>query len=223
MAPPSGKCKKKCAKMKKPWVKKCKKKKCAACAECASVFERDSEDDDVDLELDDDDDDGPPDDVPLDCTKAQLAVALKQMGKTCSERVTAAVDDQTPLSNKERCFCYLAVDAVTASSMTCKTMAAKYNTMAQEYALCSIGATEFADNNPGRCDLNDLLPVVGKMGDECKSEVNRAIWNDTPLTAERRCQCYGQLDTASAQSMDCRIMASKTKTMAEEYAECMSS
>jgi len=184
------------------------------------VLERDSEDDDVDLELDDDDDDGPPDDGPLKCTDAQVDVALKQMGKTCYERVKAAVDDNKPLSDKERCFCYLSVDAATASSMQCRTMAAKYNTMAQEYALCSAGATQFATENPGRCDLNDLLPVVGQMGDSCKSEVNRAIWNDTPLTDVRRCQCYGQLDSASAHSMNCRIMASKTKTMAAEYDDC---
>jgi len=187
------------------------------------VLERDSEDDDIDLELDGDDDDGPADDGPPDCTKAQVDVALKQMGKTCYERVKAAVDLNVPLSDKEHCFCYLSVDAATASSMQCRTMAAKYNTMAQEYSLCSAGATEFAVSHPGRCDLNKLLPVVGQMGDSCQSEVNRAIWNDTPLTNERRCQCYGQLDAASAQSMDCRIMASKTKTMAEEYAECTSS
>ena len=143
--------------------------------------------------------------------------------RVADERVKAAVDLNVPLSDKERCFCYLSVDAATASSMQCKTMAAKYNTMAQEYALCSAGATEFADSHPGRCDLNELLPVVGKMGDSCKSEVNRAIWNDSPLTEERRCQCYGQLDAESAQSMKCRIMASKTKTMAEEYDECTSS
>ena len=113
------------------------------------------------------------------------------MGKTCYERVKAAVDLNVPLSDKERCFCYLSVDAATASSMQCRTMAAKYNTMAQEYSLCSAGATEFAVSHPGRCDLNKLLPVVGQMGDSCQSEVNRAIWNDTPLTNERRCQFYG--------------------------------
>ena len=46
------------------------------------------------------------------------------MGKTCYERVKAAVDDNKPLSDKERCFCYLSVDAATASAMQCRTMAA---------------------------------------------------------------------------------------------------
>ena len=84
----------------------------------------------------------------------------------CSGPLRAAVDDQG------RCSRYLMADAFTVASMACKTMAARYNAMAQEYALCSSGATEFEDNNP----------AAGKVGDECKSEGNRAIWSNAPLT-----------------------------------------
>ena len=80
-------------------------------------------------------------------------MALKQIGKACYERVRAAVDLNVPLSDKERRFCYLSADAATASSMQCWTMAVMDNAMAQEYPLCSAGATEFAVSHPGRCDF----------------------------------------------------------------------
>ena len=86
------------------------------------------------------------------------------MGRTCYEHVKAATDLNVLLSDKERYFRYLSIVTVTASSRQCRTMAAKYNTMAQEYFLCSAGATESAVSHPGRCDLNKLFPVVGQMG-----------------------------------------------------------
>jgi len=206
--------------MNKKWKKKCKSSfkggKCAGCAECGAFL---SDDNSVSDE-DDDDMDGEDDGLSV-CLTGTIGQALKQMDSECQDKVYSAVANDVPLDAVQRCTCYLQVDPALASGMNCKTMDSKTSSLAEEYAVCVDGATDYALKH-NLCNMVDLNPLIKTMTPECQGLVDYAIAHNTPLTEDQRCKCYLEVDAASMQSLNCRTMEVKDMTVAEEFQQCSS-
>jgi hypothetical protein len=153
------------------------------------------------------------------CEDADVQQALAQMTGNCAARVTKAVETNTPLSDKERCLCYLQVNQTVAENLRCRTMSAKTHTLAQEYTLCQAGARNYAADHKV-CALPKLEPHIQKMDVDCRTRVNNAIATEKPMPRETRCRCYSQVDEESARSLTCRSMPGKNATIWQEYQEC---
>jgi hypothetical protein len=211
--------------------KACKKSKCQGCEMCTSLLQADDADQE-DLDADDDDFDSAaaslaersgsdqmqPQDLPL-CPSTDIQKALDQMTTKCSQRITAAVQSNTPLGDPERCLCYLQVDKAVADSLQCKSMPAKTHTLTQEYGQCVAGANLKAQEE-GTCSLPQVTPYLNHMTKDCQDRIYDAIEDDEPLEFDYRCGCYLQLNEAVAQELNCKSMPQKELTIKGEYDQC---
>jgi len=159
-----------------------------------------------------------PQDLPL-CHSVDMQKALDQMTTKCSNRITTAVQSNTPLGEPERCLCYLQVDKDVADNLQCKTMPAKTQTLAQEYGKCVVGANLKAKEE-GTCALPRLTPYLNHMSQDCQESIYDAVESKEPLDFDFRCACYLQLSESVAQELNCKSMPQKELTIKGEYEQC---
>jgi hypothetical protein len=70
------------------------------------------------------------------------------------------------------------------------------------------------------CDESDVREALNHMHGGCYNKVTTAITNNTPLGDTERCFCYLQVDSSIAMALQCRSMAAKTHTIAQDYRAC---
>jgi len=217
--------------MNQKWKKKCKKKKCAGCAECASVFEQPAagaeqgDDGDVDDEPDDVPTTTPPsaedvvgEDGLLVCDRADLDDAFLQMGDACKKDLLNAIAASSPLTFDRRCQCFLKVDVTVASDLTCKSQVWKGLTVAQEFGQCVAAADPSAQDV---CEKEEIDAVMSQMDESCHSALNSALMTSKTLDNSTRCECFMEINPTVAKTVKCKINDMQQFTLAEEYAQCV--
>lgn len=153
------------------------------------------------------------------CQESQIQQAVDQMSGDCPNKLRHAIIEDTPLDEKKRCLCYLEVSKEYANTLNCRTMPSKVLTLTEEYAICEKEANDYSQER-GICKLGTIQPLISGMTVECQNEIYKAIDTDTPLSEERRCSCYLQVEESRALDIHCRSMETKTMTVRQEYMQC---
>lgn len=196
--------------------KVCKKQKCQGCDFCASLLQSNA------VAMDDDEhfEDANADDEAPICHSSDVKKALDAMTPSCSQKLTTAIANDAPLRDVDRCLCYLEVERPIAMALKCRTMEAKTQTLAEEYNACEYGSHQWAKAH-GTCPALRMTALINAMSKDCQESLYSALQKEQPLTFERRCECYQQIEQQTALQVNCFSMPEKSLTVAQEYQQCL--
>jgi hypothetical protein len=153
------------------------------------------------------------------CALPMLQPHIAKMDKDCRTRVYNAIWTRTPMSRETRCRCYSQVDEQSAKTLTCHSMPSKNATVWQEYQQCT-GADQREPQLAPVCEMKQVKRALDQMHGNCATTVTNAVLANTPLSEEKRCFCYVQVDDTVAANLKCRTMSAKTHTLAQEHKLC---
>jgi uncharacterized protein YeeX (DUF496 family) len=152
------------------------------------------------------------------CALPKLKPHIDTMSEDCKTTVYKAIETETPMSRETRCRCYSQVSQTAARTLTCHSMPGKNATVWQEYQQCA--GVQNEPQLPPVCEMKQVKRALDQMHGDCATRVTDAVLSNTPLTDERRCFCYIQVDDAVATDLTCRTMPAKTHTLAQEHKLC---
>lgn len=159
------------------------------------------------------------DEAPI-CRMSQVEEALEHMTARCRDKLTTAIAKNVPLSDVDRCLCYLEVESNIATTLNCRTMPEKTQTLAEEYNACNIGSQQWAKEH-GTCPAPRMTALVNTMSKACQDDLYPALETQQPLSFDRRCECYLEIEQQTALQVNCRSMQEKSLTVAQEYQQCL--
>jgi hypothetical protein len=151
------------------------------------------------------------------CTTTELQAPFDEMDSACTDLLVDAIENDTPLTQEQRCACYEQVDDSVGLGLACMTMPAKKQTVAQEYQLCM---TEAMATTCSETELFGSSVGLAGMTADCKSTFQTAVTKgDEVLETAFGCDCYGKVSASNALNLRCMGTKGSSGTLGVHFLE----